>query len=70
MHRDIKPENLMLISATDDSHIKLVDFGFAVTAARNQLSEFLGTPNYIAPEIYLHDPRKGLASPALYGKRC
>ena len=28
-HRDLKPENLLLVSPTDDAHVKVADFGFA-----------------------------------------
>jgi serine/threonine protein kinase len=29
VHRDLKPENLLLVSDSDDSDIKIADFGFA-----------------------------------------
>jgi len=29
VHRDLKPENLLLVSDSDDSEIKIADFGFA-----------------------------------------
>lgn len=36
----------------DDLCIKLIDFGFAkVTEENKQLTEFMGTPWFIAPEI-------------------
>ena len=28
-HRDLKPENLLLVSRSDDSEVKIADFGFA-----------------------------------------
>ena len=28
-HRDLKPENLLLVSISDDSEVKIADFGFA-----------------------------------------
>jgi serine/threonine protein kinase len=51
-HRDIKPANIMVMS---NGRIKLTDFGIA----RIESSDFtktnviMGTPGYIAPELYL-----------------
>lgn len=51
-HRDLKPENLLLQSSTNDSDIKIADFGFAKRVARpNSLTTQCGTPGYVAPEI-------------------
>ena len=56
-HRDIKPENFMLKINKNHLTIKLMDFG---TSDFNQKNGFTtitqGTPNYIAPEIYLEEP--------------
>lgn len=56
IHRDLKPDNILLSDDTDDSVIKLADFGFATavnpeSADHKILQTQLGTPNYIAPEI-------------------
>eukprot|EP00549_Striatella_unipunctata_P015666 CAMPEP_0118677192 /NCGR_PEP_ID=MMETSP0800-20121206/2488_1 /TAXON_ID=210618 ORGANISM="Striatella unipunctata, Strain CCMP2910" /NCGR_SAMPLE_ID=MMETSP0800 /ASSEMBLY_ACC=CAM_ASM_000638 /LENGTH=387 /DNA_ID=CAMNT_0006572833 /DNA_START=116 /DNA_END=1279 /DNA_ORIENTATION=- len=51
-HRDLKPENLLLTSATDDSDLKIADFGFAKKVVQpNSLTTQCGTPGYVAPEI-------------------
>lgn len=50
-HRDLKPENLLMKSETNDSHLKLADFGFAVKCHGNDQTAQLGTPGYVAPEI-------------------
>jgi len=51
-HRDLKPENLLLTSQSDDSDIKLADFGFAKRVkAPNTLTTQCGTPGYVAAEI-------------------
>jgi serine/threonine protein kinase len=52
VHRDLKPENI-LVDAED--HIKLIDFGIALTMASRRMtfssfSRALGTPDYMAPE--------------------
>jgi len=51
-HRDLKPENLLLTSESDDSDIKIADFGFAKRVKTpNSLTTQCGTPGYVAPEI-------------------
>ncbi|KAG5186252.1 putative calcium/calmodulin-dependent protein kinase [Tribonema minus] len=56
VHRDLKPDNLLLTSDADDANIKLADFGFAKKLDGQKLTQLCGTPNYIAPEILLHEP--------------
>lgn len=41
----------MLTSAEDDADVKIVDFGFAVRASDLSITEKVGTPAYMAPEI-------------------
>ena len=50
IHRDIKPENVLL---TDDSNIKLTDFGWSnyINFEGEQRLTFCGTPIYLAPEM-------------------
>ncbi|XP_055362597.1 cGMP-dependent protein kinase 2 isoform X2 [Betta splendens] len=49
MYRDLKPENLMM---DVKGYIKLIDFGFAKELVRGEKTySFVGTPEYIAPEI-------------------
>lgn len=51
-HRDLKPENLLLVSGTDDSDVKIADFGFAKRVVSDEcLTTRCGTPGYVAPEI-------------------
>lgn len=53
-HRDIKPENILLASKDiDNLELKITDFGFAKCYDPEQggLTETLGSPLYMAPEI-------------------
>lgn len=68
-HRDIKPENILLMHKGDDTSIKLCDFGCAKffqpdTTAYNSFHTMVGSPQYVAPEIYLADLQVG------YGPQC
>jgi serine/threonine protein kinase len=58
VHRDLKPENLLLTNRSDDANIKIADFGFAADLALHPkgLTESLGTPGYVAPEILREVP--------------
>ena len=52
MYRDLKPENILI---DESGHIKLSDFGLAKEFINKEDKEnsFLGTPQYLAPEIVL-----------------
>lgn len=66
-HRDLKPENVVYSAMTNPINfeevvIKVIDFGFAKqTNTDTELSEFVGTNEYLAPEII---------SKRTYGKKC
>lgn len=53
VHRDIKPENLLISVKTNE--LKLCDFGFAraVTNPRQDLTDYVATRWYRAPELLL-----------------
>ena len=52
IHRDLKPQNVML---GEDGSVKLLDFGLARAAGWARLtaqSTMLGTPSFMAPELF------------------
>ncbi|KAH7290819.1 hypothetical protein KP509_30G065500 [Ceratopteris richardii] len=54
IHRDLKPENILLLDHSDDSTIKLVDFGLALEFSPGQkFSGMAGSVYYMAPEVLL-----------------
>ena len=56
-HRDVKPQNLLLVNNTDNSAIKVCDFGFARRVhTPESLTSRVGTPTYVAPEILKNVP--------------
>lgn len=64
IHRDLKPENIML---TEEGMVKIMDFGLAkdVESLDELSGHVVGTPYYIAPEVWLNqkfDARSDLYS--------
>ena len=61
-HRDLKLENFLF---DENFNIKLSDFGFSTLIIKNKkgkkkkLTDFLGTPYYVAPEILMQIPYDG-----------
>src|SRR3984893_1984568 len=57
IHGDVKPANILI---TEDGRVKLMDFGMARVAAREQASKPLaGTPAYWCPEQIMGKPQDG-----------
>ncbi len=55
VHRDLKPENILFTDDSENSKLKIVDFGFAKLKPSQQSTTSLQTPcftlNYAAPEV-------------------
>ena len=56
-HRDLKPENILMVSDSEDSDLKIVDFGLSKIIGPNESSlDPFGTLSYVAPEVLLQKP--------------
>lgn len=68
IHRDLKPENIMIQKNEDTNQvdsIKIIDFGFATIFDKGkEFKDAGGTPNYVAPEVFLgkYDERSDIFS--------
>ena len=51
-HRDIKPDNFIFAKKGDQSIIKMIDFGLSKQYRKNELTTLVGTPYYVAPELF------------------
>lgn len=52
IHRDLKPENILFKSKSDDSEIKIIDFGLSKKCGEAEtMHSVVGTLYYVAPEV-------------------
>lgn len=50
-HRDIKLQNIMFKNCSENSTVKLIDFGSAKKIKKNEIQPLMGTIQFLAPEI-------------------
>ncbi|GIX60762.1 calcium-dependent protein kinase [Babesia caballi] len=54
IHRDLKPENILYANMSDNSPIKVIDWGFATKCCKtHKFTSLVGTPYYVAPEVLI-----------------
>jgi calcium-dependent protein kinase len=53
VHRDLKPENFLMADKSENSEIKLIDFGLSKRYQEGEakMTSMVGSPNYVAPEV-------------------
>ncbi|WOL11275.1 calcium-dependent protein kinase 29-like [Canna indica] len=52
IHRDLKPENFLFVNSSENSPMKVIDFGLSANyEPGDQFSEIVGSPYYMAPEL-------------------
>lgn len=55
VHRDLKPENYLMNDTSEQSEIKMIDFGlskrFSEQNETERMHTVVGTPYYVAPEV-------------------
>lgn len=56
VHRDVKPENFMVCIDNGRPVIKMIDFGLATFINQGKLNDYVGTPQFAAPEIISRQP--------------
>ncbi len=60
-HRDLKPENLLLVNNSDDSPVKVIDFGLSNifidtnSGQHQKMTTKVGTAYYVSPEVLAGD---------------
>lgn len=57
VHRDIKLDNFIYEHDAEEAELKLIDFGFAceIAPGKEGMWDQLGTPSYMAPELWSRD---------------
>ena len=72
IHRDLKPANILFDDQGHNNGVffKLCDFGLAKLYDGNTLTKELGTPKYMAPEVWTghYDTRADIYSLSVIGR--
>ncbi|MGK3967745.1 serine/threonine-protein kinase PknK [Sorangium sp. So ce118] len=56
LHRDLKPANVLVLGDGDEARVKVLDFGIACLRDQARQSELVGTPDYMALELFAGQP--------------
>jgi len=57
LHRDLKPENIMLVDASEDAFVKVMDFGLSkIIGPTERLADGFGSLSYVSPEVLIRKP--------------
>ena len=67
IHRDLKPQNILVTDATNGNFLKLCDFGLSKVFENSQNTKGVGSPKFIAPEVYESDSDDDLPDKSKYG---
>ncbi|PKA64033.1 Calcium-dependent protein kinase 1 [Apostasia shenzhenica] len=52
MHRDLKPENFLFVNQSEESPLKMIDFGLSIYFKPGDIfTDVVGSPYYVAPEV-------------------
>ncbi|KAE8751046.1 inhibitor of nuclear factor kappa-B kinase [Frankliniella occidentalis] len=54
-HRDLKPENIVLAHSDNGIIYKLIDLGYAKELDQSSCTSFVGTLQYLAPELFTNE---------------
>jgi serine/threonine-protein kinase len=60
LHRDLKPGNIFILGRGTDGGVRLLDFGLSYSESSRPITQdgmILGSPSYIAPEVWEGNPR-------------
>lgn len=61
VHRDLKPDNILVDGDEWAQSARLCDFGLGAFVGDKPLTEFVGTPHFVAPEVLTRNPDGALS---------